>query len=271
MMTTLAVSDVAPQKAPCPLKGDLKWCIDKAGEIGFDGIEIHARNAALLNGAELGGYAAKNGMTITTIGTGLAYAWDGYSLTHPMFYKRQEAIDVVRGFLNLGARMGGADVMLAIMKGPLPDGADREEYKNILYESLLPCVELAEKLENDLTIEAVNRFECPYLWTAKETLAFVNRFGSERVTVHLDTFHMNIEEKDVEAAIRLCKGKLGHFHVSDNDRRYPGHSRVDFKMCIDTLYDIGYTGALGFEYWADPDGETAARRGLAHIKRFLRD
>ncbi len=138
--------------------------------------------------------------------------------------------------------MGGADVMLAIMKGLFPDGADRDEYKNIFYESLLPCVELAEKLGNDLTIEAANRFECPYLWTADETLEFVNRFDSDRVTVHLDTFHMNIEDKDMEAAIRMCKGKLGHFHVSDNDRRSPGHSHVDFKMCIDTLYDIGYTG-----------------------------
>lgn len=271
MITTLDVSDVAPAKAPCPIKGDLKYCIDKAKEIGFDGIEIHARNPKLLDGKELGAYAAQKDMLITTIGTGLAYAWDGYSLTHPMFYRRQEAIEVVKGFLEVGAQMGGADVMLAIMKGAFPDGADREEYKNIFYESLLPCVEVAEKLGNDLTIEAVNRFECPWLWTADETLEFVNRFGSDRVTVHLDTFHMNIEDKDMEAAIRLCKGKLGHFHVSDNDRRYPGHSHVDFKMCIDTLYDIGYDKALGFEYWADPDGETAARLGLEHIKQFLRN
>ena len=271
MLTTLCVSDAAPPKAPCPLKGDLKWCMDKAREIGYDGIEIHARNPALINGEELGAYAAKKGMAITTIGTGMAYAFDGYSLTHPMFYRRREAIDVVKGFLAVGAQMGGADVMLAIMKGLFPEGADREEYKNIFYESLLPCVELAEKLGNDLTIEAANRFESPYLWTADETLEFVNRFDSDRVTVHLDTFHMNIEDKDMEAAIRMCKGKLGHFHVSDNDRRYPGHSHVDFKMCIDTLYDIGYTGALGFEFWADPDGETAARLGLEHIQQFLRD
>ena len=271
MITTLSVSDVVPKAAPCPLKGDLKWCMDKAKEIGYDGIEIHARNPRLLNGKELGEYAAKTGMLITTIGTGMAYAADGYNLTHPMEYRREEAINVVKGFLTVGAEMGGADVMLAIMKGALPDPSEREKYKNIFYESLLPCVELAEKLGNDLTIEAVNRFECPYLWTADETLEFVNRFDSDRVTVHLDTFHMNIEDKDMEAAIRMCGDKLGHFHCSDNDRRYPGHSHVDYEMCINTLYDIGYKGALGFEYWADPDGETAARLGLEHIKQFLRD
>ncbi len=115
----------------------------------------------MINGKELGAYAAQKDMAITTIGTGLAYAWDGYSLTHPCSTGGKKPSMWLRVSLEWVPRWGGADVMLAIMKGLFPDGADREEYKNMFYESLLPCVELAEKLGNDLTIEAVNRSSAP--------------------------------------------------------------------------------------------------------------
>lgn len=272
MIMSLAISDCVGPGSPCPLKGNLLQCIDHAKRLGYDSVELHMRNAKLNDYYEIADYAARLDMKVTTIGTGMACYADGHYMTNPDKEARKEAAQVLIDFLEAGKIVGGAAVMFGLMKGPLPDPRLREQYKDILYESLLPVVEAAEKFGCDLTIEAINRFQADYLWTADETLDFVNRFKSDRVTVHLDTFHMNIEDKDVERAIRICKGKLGHFHFSDSDRCYPGHGHVDFKMCMETLYDIGYAqnGIGGHEYNADPDGVTAAVKGLQHIQQYLR-
>lgn len=272
MIMSLAISDCVGPSSPVPLKGNLLQCMDHAKRLGYEGVELHMRNAKLNDYYEIADYAARLDMKVTTIGTGLACHADGHYLTNPYEEARKEAQQVLIDFLEAGKIVGGAAVMFGLMKGPLPDSKLRDKYTDMLYESLKPVVEAAEKFETDLTIEAINRFQTDYLWTADETLDFVNRFQSDRVTIHLDTFHMNIEDSDMERAIRICKGKLGHFHFSDSDRCYPGHGHIDFKMCVDTLYDIGYMekGIGGHEYNADPDGVTAALRGLAYINQFIR-
>lgn len=271
MIMSLAISDCVSAGSPCPLKGDILQCMDHAKRLGYDGVELHMRNAKLNDYHQIAGYADALGIKVTTIGTGMACYADGHYMTNPDKQARQAAAQVLIDFLEAGRTVGGAAVMFGLMKGPLPEPRLRDQYKDILFESLQPVVQAAEKFGCDLTIEAINRFQSDYLWTADETLEFVNRFQSERVTVHLDTFHMNIEDKDMERAIRICKGKLGHFHFSDSDRCYPGHGHVDFKMCMDTLYDIGYAqnGLGGHEYNADPDGVTAAVKGLEYVKQFV--
>ena len=157
------------------------------------------------------------------------------------------------------------------MKGPLPDDRLRETYKNILFESLQPCIETADKLDCDITIEAINRFMAAYLWSTEETLEFVNRFDSPHVTIHLDTFHMNIEDKNMRNSILKSKDRLGYFHMSDSDRCYPGHGHIDFQEIVDALYDADFAGdnaVWAFEYDSIPDTITSAKHGLDYIKNL---
>lgn len=272
MIMSLAISDCVGAGSPVPLKGNILQCIDHAKRLGFDGVELHMRNAKRNDYSEIADYAAKLDMKVTSIGTGLAYVEDGHYLTNEDPEALKRAQQVLIDFLKAGKTVGGAAVMFGLMKGSLPEERLKDAYKDRLFENLKPVVEAAEKLECDFTIEAINRFQSPYFWTAEETLDFVNRFKSERVTLHLDTFHMNIEERDLNQAIRISKEKLGYFHLSDSDRCYPGHGRYDYESCMQTLYEIGYaqTGVGGHEYNAQPDGVTAATRGLAHMKQFLR-
>ena len=270
MIMSVTATDCAGPNSPCMLKGELFQCMDHARRLGFEGVELHMRNAKLNDYHELAEFAKMNEIKVTSIGTGAAYSMDGYNLTAPDKESRKEAGQVLIDFLEAGHTLGGAAVMLGLMKGRFPNPKEKEKYMNILEETLKPVVEAAEKYECDLTLEAISRFWTDCLWTAEETLDFVNRFDSDRVTVHLDTFHMNIEEKDMEQAIRICKGKLGHMHLADSNRLYPGAGHFDFETCINTLYDIGYDKAAAFEYDAKPTGIEGAMKGLAHIKQFLR-
>jgi D-psicose/D-tagatose/L-ribulose 3-epimerase len=99
----------------------------------------------------------------------------------------------------------------------------------------------------DLVLEVVNRFETNLLNTTAQGLDFVAATGSDAVTLHLDTFHMNIEEANPAAAIRLAGDKVGYFHVGESNRGYLGDGVIDFDPIFDALLDIGYGKDVTFE------------------------
>jgi D-psicose/D-tagatose/L-ribulose 3-epimerase len=107
--------------------------------------------------------------------------------------------------------------------------------------------------------------------------------GSPNLKIHLDTFHMNIEEASIPAAIGAAAGRIGHFHVSENHRGLPGTGHIDFAAAAAALADAAYHGPLviesfvrsGFEFsrafsvWRDQvngDLDQALRSSLAYVK-----
>jgi D-psicose/D-tagatose/L-ribulose 3-epimerase len=86
----------------------------------------------------------------------------------------------------------------------------------------------------------------------------VDRVDSPAVGVLLDTFHMNIEEKDQATAIRLAGTKLAHFHACGNDRGAPGADHIAWETITAALHEIGYDGAVVIESFT-PDNQTIAR------------
>lgn len=270
MIHSVAISEMVGTNYYSPLKGNIKECMKQAAELGFDGVELHVRGPKEYDYCELADYADSLNLKITTIGTGMACHYDGHYMTNPDYIARQAATDVLNQFMEAGKQSGGASIMFCLMKGPLPDPKLREFYKGILYEALLPVIDTAERLGIDLTIEAANRFQSSYLWSTDETLEFVERFQSDRVTIHLDSFHMNIEDSSFRDSILKCGKKLGHFHFSDNDRCYPGHGHIDFKEILLALHEIGYMehGVGAYEYDSIPNCLDSARLGLAHIKKL---
>ena len=99
----------------------------------------------------------------------------------------------------------------------------------------------------ELVLEIVNRFETNLLNTTAQGLDFIKATGSDHVTLHLDTFHMNIEEANPAAAIRLAGDKIGYFHIGESNRGYLGDGVIDFDRTFDALLDIGYDRDITFE------------------------
>jgi D-psicose/D-tagatose/L-ribulose 3-epimerase len=106
---------------------------------------------------------------------------------------------------------------------------------------------LAEAAGVDLVLEVVNRFETNLLNTTAQALRFLSDTGSDHVRLHLDTFHMNIEEANPAAAIRLAGDKIGYFHVGESNRGYLGDGVIDFDQIFDALIDIDYQRDIVFE------------------------
>jgi D-psicose/D-tagatose/L-ribulose 3-epimerase len=93
-----------------------------------------------------------------------------------------------------------------------------------------------------LGIEAINRFETDLVNTSAEAVAMAWASTSSYVGVLLDSFHLNIEEKDIKSAIATAGQKLVHFHVSDNDRGVPGAGHIPWKEVREGLKLANYDG-----------------------------
>jgi D-psicose/D-tagatose/L-ribulose 3-epimerase len=134
------------------------------------------------------------------------------------------------------------------------------------------CIQsLGDSLErNDmsLAIEPVNRSETFFMNTASEANAFCDAVAHARVGVLIDTFHANIEEKNIAAAVRSAGPRFAHLHASENDRGLLGSGHVDFAAIVSALKDIGYDGFLmieGFGYSAAEKNSLGALWGDLRI------
>ncbi len=98
-----------------------------------------------------------------------------------------------------------------------------------------------------LGLEVVNRYETNVFNTAAQALEFVREIGEANVGVHLDTYHMNIEEDDFDEPVRLCGDKLVYVHIGESHRGYLGSGNVDFATFFRVLNECDYRGPIAFE------------------------
>ena len=133
-----------------------------------------------------------------------------------------------------------------------------------------------------LALEPLNRFETDLINVVEQGLALVEAVGSPHIGLHLDTFHMHLEERDSAAAIRAAGDRLFHFHACENDRGTPGRGQVAWPAIAAALADVGYGGPVVIEsftpevksiaravcIWRDiaPSQDAIAGEGLAFLK-----
>jgi D-psicose/D-tagatose/L-ribulose 3-epimerase len=98
-----------------------------------------------------------------------------------------------------------------------------------------------------LGIEVVNRYESNLINTARQALAFIDDVDRTGVYVHLDTYHMHIEEPDMASPVLLAGDRLGYVHVGESHRGYLGSGSVDYGTFFRALAQIGYGGPITFE------------------------
>ncbi len=98
-----------------------------------------------------------------------------------------------------------------------------------------------------LGLEVCNRYEVNVVNTARDALALADDIGSDNVVIHLDTYHMNIEENDFVTPVREVGDRLGYVHIGENHRGYLGSGHLDFPSFFAALAEIDYRGTLTFE------------------------
>lgn len=105
----------------------------------------------------------------------------------------------------------------------------------------------AEELGIRLGIEVVNRYESNLVNTSRQAVEYVEQVGHDNVSVHLDTYHMNIEEPDMFVPVLTAGSRLGYVHIGESHRGYLGSGTVDFDGFFRGLAHVGYDGPIVFE------------------------
>ncbi len=105
----------------------------------------------------------------------------------------------------------------------------------------------AAEVDVILTLEICNRYETNVINTAHDALRLADDIGADNVRIHLDTYHMNIEEDDMVRPVYEVGDRLGYVHVGENHRGYLGSGHIDFGAFFHALADIHYTGPITFE------------------------
>jgi D-psicose/D-tagatose/L-ribulose 3-epimerase len=163
----------------------------------------------------------------------------------------ESTLQYVRAAVDMAAR-AGARTLAGPIYSPVGktwpmDASERATTVRRLVENLRPVADYAAERGVTLAIEPLNRFETSFMNTAEQVMEVVDRVASPALGVLLDTFHMNIEEHDPAAAIRLCKGHLAHFHACACDRGAPGSDQIPWPKIVAALRDTGYEGPLVIE------------------------
>jgi D-psicose/D-tagatose/L-ribulose 3-epimerase len=168
--------------------------------------------------------------------------------------------------------------------GAVPRKEYRQQWKTVV-RNLRELAEYAEDHGRQLALEPINRFETDFINTCDQGLAMIQDVGSPALKLHLDTFHMNIEEKDPADAIRRAGRQLGHLHACGSDRGTPGNDHTDWPSIAAALKAIHYQGDVVIESFTsdvkviaraaaiwrkiEPTREEIAYKGVKFLKQIL--
>ena len=223
---------------------DYRYYIDKVAKLGYDVLEFQAQPLLDMSDDEckaIKTYADERGVKLS------------YSLgLNPRYDVANRDVEVRKrgvGYLVAIVRK------IAVMKGDLfsgvtyagwgvPDHFVNETEKEEMFlrsvESMKQVVKVAESEGVTVCCEAVNRYESPLINTAAEAIRYADMVDSPNIGIHLDTYHMNIEENNIGDAIRLAGSRLRHFHTGENNRNVPGRGHIDWDEVFRALGDICY-------------------------------
>ncbi|RUU40006.1 sugar phosphate isomerase/epimerase [Mesorhizobium sp. M6A.T.Ce.TU.002.03.1.1] len=261
-------------------QGDLERTLANTKEAGFDLIEFSYLDPA---NVDIGGLAKRIADLDLGVAISIGLPADG-DISSADKTIAARGVEILNDTISLTRDLGGQKVAGILSTGhglqaqaPTPDQWNRSA------GTLAKVAETARAAGVTLNLEIVNRFESNLLNTAAQGLAFIEDTGSDNIFLHLDSFHMNIEEADVGLAIRHAAGKIGYVHIGESHRGFLGTGNIDFAAIFDALTAIGYSDDLSFESFSSEivdenlSKKTAIWRNLwtdnmelaQHARRFI--
>lgn len=235
----------------------LETTLERLARCGYDGVELRGE-PDLYDPEEVRRLTGRRGLAVLSIAGMYPWPAEDRDLANPDPGLREKAIAYLNRTVDFAAAVGAPLVIVvpsAVGKVvPVAAGSDGESWEraakeewNLAVDSVRQAARHAGRRGVLLAVEPINRYETFLVNTAEQGLAFISEVGSESVKLHLDTFHMNIEEADPLGAVRAAGEHLINVHVSDSNRQAVGRGHFDFPGLLGSLKAIGYDRALTLE------------------------
>lgn len=223
--------------------------VERLVKFGYDGIEIKGEPAEYDVEALIELFSSFNLEVGSVCGM---WPWDptdpmnSRDLANPDEKVRAKAIEYAKSSLEFGNKLG-AKAFICVVGGCGKTLQLHEKEWQFGVDSVKKLGKTAIDTGVTIAIEPINRYELYLLNNVHDGLKFVKDVNSEGVKLMLDTFHMNIEEADPPASIRIAGKQLIHLHVGDSNRQSVGRGHTDFKGIIRSLKEIGFKGYMAME------------------------
>jgi D-psicose/D-tagatose/L-ribulose 3-epimerase len=255
--------------------------IEQAAKWGFNGVEIpiHHYNEKIYKAYRAKLDALGLGCTSTTVMPPAA------NPISPDAAVRAKGLEHLKRSLEMCGILG-CEVMAGPMYSPvgaITGKARTDDEWKWGVEALSQAAKTAEAIGVDMAVEPLNRFETYFLNTLADACQLAREVGSPRMKVMIDTFHTNIEEKDLYAAYKSTAGLVAHVHISENDRGVPGTGHINYPLLFKALKEMKYDRWLVIESFSStvpeiasaasiwravsPSKEAVAVEGLAFVKK----
>lgn len=252
---------------------------------GFDGVEIALEDPANIDPAHVRAELDRHGLRADVLCAAMGPGRDLRGTPD----EQADCLAYLNALLDVMPTLGST-----LLVGPLYSAVGRAEQTSpderqqqwaTVVDHLRTLAARAEREGLRIGLEPLNRFETDFINTGEQVLQLVEAVGSPAVGVHFDTFHMNIEEKALPAAIRRAGSRLWHLHACGNDRGTPGNDHTDWPGIAAALREIGYEGYATIESFTvdvkamakaaaiwrqiEPSREEIAVRGLAYLRDVM--
>jgi len=238
------------------LNEDTIGIFHKVKEMGFDGVEIPLVNPMEIEfklvekmKKELGKINLE-----CTCGGGLG---KNENLIDEDKSIRERGKNYLKRFIDICSDIG-SEFLCGVLYGTFEmskgRGRTKEEW-DLAVKSIQDMADYAKDKKVNLCLEVINRYETYFLNTAEDGVFLLKDIGKDNVKLHLDTYHMNIEEKNFYTPIVKSKGYLGYMHCCENDRGIPGTGHVNWDEVFKGLSEINYDGWLVIESFYGPTKE----------------
>jgi D-psicose/D-tagatose/L-ribulose 3-epimerase len=216
-------------------------------QMGFDWIELPIESITDLDYEKAAAIVRDNGLGVSMC----AAMGPDRDLIHPEQAIQDNGMEYIRHCIDACHTVGATNLV-----GPIYSAVgrvwqqtadERAHDVDLLVKNLGTLSNYAGDKGVVLGIEPLNRFETSFINLAEQAIEVIDRVNHPSCKIMLDSFHMNIEEKSLGAAIRKTGSRLAHFHACENDRGAPGSGNVTWNEVAQALGDIGYDGPVVIE------------------------
>ncbi|UNK71260.1 sugar phosphate isomerase/epimerase family protein [Microbacterium sp. H1-D42] len=222
----------------------IRLAVEKTAEAGFDLIEFPLMDPFSFDVEAAKAALADHGLAVSA-SLGLSDATDVTS-ADPAVVAAGEAL-LIRA-VDVLAELGGTHfcgvIYSAMKKYMLPATPAGLESSR---QAISRVADHAATRGVQVSLEVVNRYETNVLNTARQALEHLALIDRPNLGIHLDTYHMNIEESDMVAPVLDAAPALRYVHIGESHRGYLGTGTVDFDGFFKALGRIGYEGPIVFE------------------------
>ena len=266
----VATPDVAVSDSVTAYQGQPEEIFRELSALGYGGVEFMTLDPGKLDVEGIRRLLARFGLACTVVCTGEIYGQLGLSYTDPAREIREEAVERTKGIIDFASALG-ANINIGRIRGHYSPELARGETEDLAVRAFRELSDYAAPRGVSMALETVTIMQTDFINTLAEAEEIIRRVDRGNFRLMMDVFHMNLEEKDLFAAIRDHSRYNIHVHLADNNRRYPGQCGLDFAKIIRTFYECGYRGDFTTEIYQLPDMRAAAKGAAEHLIPIIRE